>query len=238
MNYRIAQDSAYVGNDYWRWSAWIEAEAAELDMVKEVVWILHPSFKQSRVVRKKKSEKFRLNTAGWGTFLLRAELTLADGNSQLLKHDLRLEYPEPSESNTPQRSTANAPISRAPTVYLSYSTEDSRAAAKLRAGLEDSGFKVLDQSHLNPGEPWSETLRRMIAQSDAVVGLAGDQEISPWVSAEIKAALASSKPAWVLCAESASTVGLPSEVQAIAVDLDALDTKEIAEWLRSGLSPG
>ena len=68
MSYRIAQDFEYVGNDYWRWSAWIEGSDAELDKVKEVVWILHPSFSQPRVVSKQPSDKFRLKTGGLGYF--------------------------------------------------------------------------------------------------------------------------------------------------------------------------
>jgi len=230
MSYRIAQDFEYVGNDYWRWSAWIEANEAELDRVKEVVWILHPSFKQPRRVSRARADKFRLKTAGWGIFLLRAEVILADGTKLPLKHNLRLEYREESGKEPPFPSTMGAP-----TIYLSYSTEDSRAAAKLRTGLENAGLKVFDQSRLGPGDPWNDTLRRMIAQSDAVVGLAGEEEISPWVGAEIEAAVASSKPAWLLIAEGASTGGLPSNVRTLTVDVDRLDPAAIAESLRSAL---
>ncbi len=68
MSYRIGQDYEYVGKDYWRWSAWIEADGAELDNVKQVVWILHPSFKEPRRVTKERASKFRLQTAGWAYF--------------------------------------------------------------------------------------------------------------------------------------------------------------------------
>jgi hypothetical protein len=233
MSYSIAQDFEYVGNDYWRWWAWIEGDGAELDKVKEVVWILHPSFKQTRVVARQRSDNFRLKTAGWGTFLLRAEVVLADGEKRLLKHNLRLEYPEPSETKPPRRSTESAPVRWPSTVYLSYSAQDSRVAAKLRAGLEDAGLKVLDQTRLGAGEPWSEALQRMMAQSDAVVGLVCEDEISPWVSAEIQAAVASAKPALVLVAVGVSTAGLPSDVRKLQVDVNRLDPMAIAELLRS-----
>jgi TIR domain/YEATS family len=234
MSYRIAQDFEYSRKDYWNWRAWIEADDAELDKVKEVVWILHPSFTPSRVVIKQRANKFRLETAGWGTFLLRAEVMLAGGEKRLLKHNLRLEYPADLETSRPRRSTASPPASRPMTVYLSYSTQDSRVAAKLRGGLQSAGFEVLDQTQVGPGEPWSEALRRMITQSDTVVGLIGEDEISPWVSAELKAAAASSKPALVLLATDSSGVKLPGDVRTLAIDANRPDVMAIAELLRSG----
>jgi hypothetical protein len=231
MSYKIEQDFEYVGKDYWRWSAWIEGGDAELDKVEQVVWILHPSFVQPRVLSKVRLDKFRLSTAGWGTFVLRAEVTLADGKKVQLKHNLRLEYPDSSES--PRRSMASAPASRQPTVYLSYSAEDSRVAAKLRAGLEDAGVKILDQTRLEPGDPWDDSLRRMIAQSDGVVGLVSDDEVTPWVNAEIQTAAASAKPTFVLVTGSTSIAGLPKDVQTRQIDVGSLDFKAIAAELGS-----
>jgi hypothetical protein len=232
MSYRIAQDFEYIGKDYWRWSAWIEAEDAELDQVEEVVWILHPSFRRPRRIATERSDKFRLKTAGWGTFLLRAEVVLQDRSRKPLKHYLRLEYPESSETDDSPRSATSS--HRPPTIYLSYSTQDSRVAAKVRAGLESAGVEVLDQTRLGPDEPLTEALQRMIVRSEAVVGLVGDDEISPWVDAEIKAALASSKPALVLLTSGASAPGLPDNVHVVSVDPNHLDPKTIYELIRSG----
>ena len=232
MSYAIAQDFEYVGKDYWRWRAWIEADGAELDKVKEVVWILHPSFKQSRRVINQRSTNFRLETAGWGIFLLRAEVELKDGETLLLTHNLRLEYPENSGASSQQRSVAPGQTSKLPTVYLSYSTRDARAAGKLRNGLKSAGFEVLDQTRLASGEPWGEALQRMIAQSHAVVGLVGDDEISPVVSGEINAAVASSKPALVLLPTGTSRVKLPSNVRRLEVDVDRIDPMAVVAELR------
>jgi len=229
MSYRIAQDFEYAGKDYWRWWAWIDADDSELDQVKHVVWILHPSFKRARVVTAKRSDKFRLTTAGWGTFLLKAEVELTNGETRKLKHNLRLEYPDASGANPPLRSS----VAERQTIFLSYSTQDSRLAARLRAGLGESGFDVLDQTRVAAGEPWSEALQRMIAKSDAVVGLNCDDEISSFVSAEIKAAVASSKPAFLLVTADASTAGLPDEVQTLTIDIDHINPTAIAQLLRS-----
>lgn len=234
MSFRIAQDFHYVGHDYWHWRAWIEAEPAELDAVQEVAWILHPSFSQTRVVVRDRATGFRLESAGWGTFLLRAELLLADGQKRALRHALRLEYPDEAEaparaaaSKAPSRAASPAPRS----VFLSYSTADARAAARLRQGLEKAGLEVLDQSRVGAGEPWREALQRMMARSDAVIGLVEGDEVSPWVGAEMQAAMAAAKPTLALLGGSASSVGLPSEVRRMQVDVKRLDPGSIIEML-------
>jgi hypothetical protein len=229
MSYRIAQDFEYVGKDYWRWSAWIEGDDAELNKVKEVVWILHPSFKRTRIATNDRNNKFRLRSAGWGTFQLKAEVLLADGDTLLLKRSLKLEYPEGSGHSQDFIPSKERP----PTVYLSYSTEDSRVVAKLRTGLESAGLKVLDQTRVVAGEPYSEALRRMITESDGIIGFVSEGDVSPWVSAEIKTAASYAKPTLVLFAEGASTAGLPNDIHARQVDVNDLNSTEIAGLLRS-----
>lgn len=233
MSYRIAQDFEYVGHDYWRWWAWIEADPDELDAVQEVAWILHPSFSQSRVVARDRADGFRLETAGWGTFLLRAEVLRKDGETRQLRHRLRLAYPEGTAPSAPARSAAADDAVQAPRkVFLSYSTLDARAAARLRTGLEQAGLTVLDQSRLGAGEPWNEALQRMIAQSDAVVGLVGEDEVSPWVSAEMQTGMAAAKPTLALLGRSASPAGLPGNVRMLQVDVNRFDPGSIVEMLK------
>lgn len=230
MSYRIGQDFEYAGNDYWRWWAWIEASDAELDSVVEVTWILHPTFKQSRVQVTDRASKFRLNAAGWGTFPLRAEVVLKDGEKQLLKHNLRLEYSKPAaRARTREATHSGRPLA----VFLSYSAQDSRTAARFREGLKKAGFDVMDQTRLEAGQLWGDALKRMISRADAVVGLVGEDEVSPWVSAELEAAVAADKPAFVLLPPQASTIGIPSAVQTVQVDLSRLDSRQIVELLRS-----
>jgi hypothetical protein len=157
---------------------------------------------------------------------------LADGGKQVLKHNLRLEYPETSETRL-QRSGAVAPASRSPTIYLSYGTQDARVAAKLRAGLENAGFQVLDQTRLDVGALWTEELRRMMEQCDAVVALVGDDDISPFVAADIKAALASSRPTLVLRPAGSSRAELPSDVRVLPIDMTQPDLSGVVSCLRS-----
>lgn len=237
MSYRIEQDFEYAGNDYWRWSAWIEADDAELDKVQDVVWVLHPTFKQSRIRVADRASKFKLKTAGWGTFLLRAEVSLKGGEKQMLKHNLRLEYPEPLAGTPPTRSVDATRAARPLTVYLSYSAQDSRTAARVRAELMKAGFDVLDQNRIESSDSPADAVTRLISQADAVVGLVGEDEISPWVSWELEAAVAADKSAFVLLSPQASGAGLPSNVRTVRVDASGLDTSKLADLLRSG-TPG
>lgn len=91
---RIVQAQGYMGHDWWRWSVWIEGPAAELDDVKQVVWHLHPTFVPSEVARANQAEGFRLDSAGWGGFLLTAVLRLRSGGTKRLQHELELFYPD------------------------------------------------------------------------------------------------------------------------------------------------
>lgn len=233
MSYRIEQDFEYAGNDYWRWWAWVEAENAELDKVQEVVWHLHPTFKQSRVRVADRASKFKLKTAGWGTFLLRAEVALKDGEKRMLKHNLRLEYPEPVAGTPPSRSIAATRAARPLTVYLSYSVQDSRSAAKVREDLKKAGVDVLDQTRIDAADSPTDAIRRLIAQADAVVGLVADDELSPWVRDELASALSSDKPAFALLAPQASGAGLPSEVRVVRVEASGFDASKIADLVRA-----
>jgi transcription initiation factor IIF auxiliary subunit len=94
MACKIAQDYKYVGDDYWKWSAWIEGPDKELDQIESVTYNLHPTFPNP--VRKidSREDKFRLKSAGWGVFTLYASVLRKDGSTQKLKHQLELNYPD------------------------------------------------------------------------------------------------------------------------------------------------
>lgn len=85
----IAQSSKYRGNDYWDWSVWIEGAPTALRAIRQVTWMLHPSFPNPSVVSTNPSTKFRLDTAGWGTFELFAEVSPKRGKPYQLRHSLQ-----------------------------------------------------------------------------------------------------------------------------------------------------
>src|SRR5262245_25262815 len=91
----LDQDEQYDGDesgDWWRWSVWLEGPDAELDMVKEVIYTLHSTFRNPVRRIKDRNTKFRLSTAGWGVFRIFAEVRFRspDYEELYLYHDLQL----------------------------------------------------------------------------------------------------------------------------------------------------
>jgi hypothetical protein len=119
-------------------------------------------------------------------------------------------------------------------VFLSYSGQDARIAARLRAELEKvAGLEVLDMTRVNVGEPLGDAVQRMISKSDAVVGIVGEDEVSPFVIDELGAGVASAKPAMVLLREGVAGTELPGSVERIRLDAVAPSALKIAEFLKS-----
>ena len=94
MALKIKQDFRYKGDDYWDWSVWIDGSPQELDKIDQVTYILHPTFPSPVRVIKDRSTQFRLSTAGWGVFLIRATVKHKNGRDTALTHYLQLEYPD------------------------------------------------------------------------------------------------------------------------------------------------
>lgn len=94
MSLRIAQDFRYEGERWWRWWVWIEGPDAELDEVSSVVYTLHPTFPQPVRTATDRESKFRIETAGWGTFTIYAKVHRKDDSQVKLTHDLELLYPD------------------------------------------------------------------------------------------------------------------------------------------------
>lgn len=104
---KIAQSEHYRGKDWWDWSVWLEGPDDALDSVKEVRWRLHPTFTPSSVRTDNRADQFRLDTSGWGTFELAAQIVLRNGSEIVLKHELELSYPEKESEEPPPRSSAS-----------------------------------------------------------------------------------------------------------------------------------
>lgn len=93
MTIRIRQKSEYQGDDWWRWSVWIEGASKELDGIEKVVYTLHPTFADPVRTISDRASKFSLSSSGWGGFDIFAHVFQRDGSSQKLQHSLELFYP-------------------------------------------------------------------------------------------------------------------------------------------------
>ena len=94
MALSIQQSQNYLGKDRWQWSVWLEGRAEELDAVKQVVYILHPTFHNPVRTITDRESQFRLDTSGWGTFTIHAIATDRNGHETKLSHELVLQYPD------------------------------------------------------------------------------------------------------------------------------------------------
>lgn len=97
-NIKVAQSSEYLGNDSWRWSVWMEGPGEDLDTIEAVVYTLHPTFSPPVITVSTRSNKFRLDTQGWGTFTIYVTVKFKDGTIMELEHELELNYPFEEES--------------------------------------------------------------------------------------------------------------------------------------------
>lgn len=91
---RIAQSEKYQGDDWWKWAVWIDGSSAEIQSIKSVTYILHPTFRDPSRTVTDQASNFRLETEGWGVFTIYATLKLKDGTSRKLEHELELHYPD------------------------------------------------------------------------------------------------------------------------------------------------
>jgi transcription initiation factor IIF auxiliary subunit len=78
--------------DRWEWTAYIVGPPSELNRIKCVIYVLHPTFPDPiRPMCSTKDPKypFALTTNGWGTFDLIARIEFKDGTVRELVHPLQ-----------------------------------------------------------------------------------------------------------------------------------------------------
>ena len=93
MNFFVAQNQKYEGDQWWKWSLWIEGSDDDLDQIASVTYMLHPTFPQPiRTVSDRRS-KFQLRCSGWGIFLIPVTVRLKNGATIELQHQLQFALP-------------------------------------------------------------------------------------------------------------------------------------------------
>lgn len=192
MSLTIAQDAEYIGKDRWKWAVWIDGPDDELDQVDSVAWQLHPTFPKPLRWANDRSNRFRLEATGWGIFEIRATLYNERGQpSSPLRHMLRLERPD--QVQAPMRG---APEDQRPRlVFISASLSNAGVVQRLRKGLEEQGYEVMDSNLASdPGDDWQSSVKKAIGRSDALLAVVGEGSLSSFVEDEIQLAEAQDKP--------------------------------------------
>ena len=96
--YEIRQSEKYEGNKWWKWAVWIEGSEEALNEVEYVEWLLHPTFPNPVRMIKDRSQKFKLETGGWGVFPIHAKVRTKDGQYLKLSHHLQLHYEDGTQN--------------------------------------------------------------------------------------------------------------------------------------------
>ena len=94
MNLFVAQNQRYEGDNWWKWSLWIEGANDDLDRIESVTYRLHSTFPEPIRTVKDRASKFQLRCSGWGVFLIPVEVRLKNGKAIQLVHQLQFTFPE------------------------------------------------------------------------------------------------------------------------------------------------
>jgi len=91
-------------------------------------------------------------------------------------------------------------------VFISHAHKDGEAAKILEKRLNDRGINTwFDQNEFKPGEQWEQKIRNALIESDTVLLVIGDGDLSPNVLVEAGMALSQGKQVFpVLVSETAN----------------------------------
>ena len=94
---KLRNNWTYRDHNRWDWEAFIDDYGSgELDQIRFVEYILHPTYPQPIIRSENKSDQFKIKTNGWGIFILKAIVHKLNGEQVTLTHQLELRY-EPSQ---------------------------------------------------------------------------------------------------------------------------------------------
>lgn len=98
MNLFVAQSQKYEGDQWWRWSLWIDGPAEDLDRIQSVTYTLHPTFPEPIRTVTDRASKFQLRCSGWGVFRIPVKVRLKSGETLELAHQLQFAIPRDAQA--------------------------------------------------------------------------------------------------------------------------------------------
>lgn len=97
VNFFVAQNQKYEGDNWWKWSLWIEGSTDDLDQIESVTYRLHSTFPEPIRKVTDRASKFQLRCSGWGIFLIPIEVRLKNGKTIQLIHQLQFTIPDEAD---------------------------------------------------------------------------------------------------------------------------------------------
>jgi hypothetical protein len=177
LRIKMNNSSASQGSGRCEWSVWIDGDQEQLNQIDRVEYVLHPTLPQPLRTVRDRSTNFKLESRGWGEFMVHAKAITKEGETLRLNHWLKLSDRGGAAEST-SVSTERAPV------FVAYNRADSPLAVELSRVLEERGIKVLTENQFSTDEPMDRAIRVSIGRADAVLALIA-AEPGRWVLAEI-----------------------------------------------------
>lgn len=116
---RLNNSSRYLGvrkgKPWWAWSVYVEGPLTKLKSIDKVEYELHRTFKNPKRLGDPDPELgFPLHTSGYGTFEIKAVVTMKDGSTLKLTHVLSFSEVEDDEDRSTRRTKKAKPRKKAP----------------------------------------------------------------------------------------------------------------------------
>jgi hypothetical protein len=183
--YQVGQSSSMDASkkDYYQWAIWIESGESDISEIEYVEYLLHPTFKNRLRKVTNPADGFRLESAGWGEFLININITKKSGEVIQIGHWLSLG----TESDDVMARGVVPSELKPKKVYISYSRIEERTAQLLESMLIDLGMEVSSGYDIEPGVSINEYIEESIKAADAVITINSDRE-NDWQKTEIKIA--------------------------------------------------
>lgn len=86
-------------SEYYTWRIFVDEPKEVLDTIRDVQYILHPTFPEPVQDRDDPDDQFALETSGWGEFKIAARVTYKDGKTEDVTHELKLTNEWPAEAS-------------------------------------------------------------------------------------------------------------------------------------------
>ena len=226
----VKQSCEYKGQDWWEWSVWIGASDKVLDEIDYVEYKLHATFPDPVRRATNRDEKFLIESAGWGEFMIGVEISTKKGERLKRQHWLTLDYPAtPSKNLISSGAKLSKQERERPTLFLSAGITELGLANILGDALEETGFEVVKVEDTPPDVPWDHAISLMIKRADLMVVLISGG-LTSWGMREIAAAMKHNLP---ILPVTVGSFELPEELQGFqGIHLkDASNPAEIAPQL-------
>lgn len=92
-NYTVKQEASFRKHSLWQWSVWIEGTKKDMAAIKQVLYLLDPSFDNNPREVTEPGGGFRLSETSNKPFSIAIQIELKSGRKIKLQHELKLERP-------------------------------------------------------------------------------------------------------------------------------------------------